>query len=48
MYKRQDMDVPEKWQSYVLMNELKSAEYPVITESKEPLETAKTLEELRG
>ena len=43
-----DMDVPEKWQSYVLMNELKSAEYPVITESKEPLETAKTLEELRG
>jgi len=43
-----DADVPEKWESYTKLNEEKCLEFPVISESKEPLETAKTLDELRG
>ena len=43
-----DVDVPEKWESYTKLNEEKCAEYPVIYETKEPLETANTLDELRG
>ena len=43
-----DVDVPDEWEHYTVLNEEKSAEYPVLVESKDPLETAKTLDELRG
>ena len=32
-----DDDVPEKWESYIKLNEEKSQELPVLTEKKEPL-----------
>ena len=32
-----DDDVPEKWESYIKLNEEKSLELPVLTEKKEPL-----------
>ena len=44
----EETDVPEKWESYIKLNEEKCLEFPVIVESKDPLDTAKTLDELRG
>ncbi len=41
-----DVDVPEKWQHYTDINAEKSMELPVIEERKDPLPTAKTLDEL--
>ena len=41
-----DVDVPEKWESYTALNEEKCEEYPVILEAKDPLSTARTLEEI--
>ena len=41
-----DVDVPEKWESYTALNEEKCEEYPVIVEAKDPLSTARTLEEI--
>jgi len=41
-----DVDVPEKWQAYIEMNKEMAGKLPVITESKDPLPGAKTLEEL--
>lgn len=41
-----DVDVPEKWQHYIDLNAEKSMELPIIEERKDPLPTAKTLDEL--
>ena len=43
-----DVDVPEKWVSYTALNEEKCEEYPVIEEAKDPLPTARTLEEIQA
>ena len=43
-----DVDVPEKWKSYTKINADKCAELPVITEKKDALPTAITLEEWRA
>ena len=43
-----DVDVPEKWASYTALNEEKCEEYPVIEEAKDPLPTARTLEEIQA
>ncbi len=42
-----DLDVPEKWENYIKLTEEKCQEFPIISESKDPLDTAKTLDELR-
>ena len=45
-----DVDLPEKWSEYLEINEKKCLEedLPVITEQKDPLPTAKTLEEIEA
>ena len=43
-----DSDVPKKWESYTELNAEKSEQLPIITEKKDPLPTAKTLEELQN
>ncbi len=43
-----DVDVPEKWESYTALNEEKCEEYPIIDEAKDPLPTARTLEEIQA
>jgi len=43
-----DVDVPEKWESYTPLNEEKCEEYPIIEEAKDPLPTARTLEEIQA
>lgn len=43
-----DMDVPDKWEEYIEINAVKSSELPSIFERKDPLPTAKTLDELLG
>jgi hypothetical protein len=43
-----DVDVPEKWESYTALNEEKCEEYPIIEEAKDPLPTARTLEEIQA
>ncbi|MBF0238798.1 MAG: ferredoxin family protein [SAR324 cluster bacterium] len=43
-----DVDLPAQWESYTQLNADKSQEYPVITEKKDPLPTAKTLEQLKA
>ena len=39
-------DLPEKWEHFLEHNERYTAEWPVITETKEPLETAEEFEEV--
>ena len=41
-----DMDLPEKYEYYLKLNEERSKEYPIILEKKDPLSTARTLEEI--
>ena len=43
-----DVDVPEKWENYTQLNEEKCDEYPIIMEAKDPLPTARTLEEINA
>ena len=43
-----DVDVPEKWEYYTPLNAEKCEEYPVILEAKDPLPTARTLEEIQA
>ena len=43
-----DVDVPEKWEFYTPLNEEKCEEYPIIEEEKDPLHTARTLEEIQA
>ena len=43
-----DIDVPEKWEHYILLNEEKSAENPIIVEKSEALPTARTLDEINN
>ena len=43
-----DVDVPEKWEHYTALNAEKCDEYPVILESKDPLPTARTLDEIQA
>lgn len=43
-----DVDVPSKWTEYKDINAQKSMEYPTITERREPLSTARTLEEIQA
>ena len=43
-----DVDLPEKWAHYEKINAEKSEELPVLTERKDPLPTAKTLEEINS
>ncbi|MGK0291566.1 MAG: ferredoxin [bacterium] len=40
-------DVPEKWESYIELNAEKAEEFPEITEKKDALPTARTLEEIQ-
>ena len=42
-----DVDVPEKWEHYTPLNAEKCEEYPVIIEAKDPLPTARTLDEIQ-
>jgi len=39
-------DLPEKWEHFLEQNERYTAEWPVITETKEPLETAEEFKEV--
>ena len=41
-------EVPEKWQDYVELNAKYSADWPVIEEGKEPLETADDFKDVEG
>jgi len=43
-----DVDVPEKWESYIQINADQCEVLPVITEMKDPLPTARTLEEIQA
>ena len=43
-----DVDVPDQWEKYTAMNEEMCNEYPVIIEKTDPLQGAKTLEEIRA
>ncbi len=43
-----DVDVPDKWESYLKLNEDACEQYPVIMEKTDPLPTARTLEEIRA
>jgi hypothetical protein len=42
------VDVPDKWESYLKLNEDACEQYPVIMEKTDPLPTARTLEEIRA
>ncbi len=42
-----DIDVPEKWENWLQINADECEKYDVITEKKDPLPSAKSLEELR-
>ncbi len=43
-----DVDVPAEWEEWTEINAKECENYPVITEAKEPLPTAKTLEEINA
>ena len=43
-----DVDVPDKWESYLKLNEDACEQYPVIIEKTDALPTARTLEEIRA
>jgi Indolepyruvate ferredoxin oxidoreductase, alpha and beta subunits len=43
-----DVDVPEKWEHYTPLNAEKCEEYPVIIDAKDPLPSARTLEEIQA
>ncbi|MDH5753158.1 MAG: ferredoxin family protein [Deltaproteobacteria bacterium] len=40
--------VPGQWQSYIALNAEKSAALPTLSEKKQPLPSARTLEELKS
>ena len=43
-----DVDVPEKWKEYLEINAEMCKSLPVIYEQKDPLPTARTLEEIKA
>ena len=44
----EDEEIPDKWKNYIEINAEMSEKYPVITEKKDAMPSAKTLEELKA